>query len=118
MTLKRSAFGQKKVARVYQKKIRRSARGQMCTLQIYPHCNNDTETTVLCHLNTSRKGVGLKSLDYFAVYGCSECHNVIDGRVKTEIPREEIWRCQLRALERTWAILIEDGLITINSEVK
>ena len=101
-----------------QNPIRRSERGQMCTLQIFPHCNNDTETTVLCHLNTARKGMGLKSLDYFAVYGCSDCHNIIDGRVKTDIPKEEIWRCQLRALERTWTIMIDDGLITINSKVK
>jgi len=103
-----------KKKRIAQTPIRRSARDRMCTLQIFPHCNNDTETTVLCHLNTSRKGMGLKSLDYFGVYGCSDCHNVIDGRVKTDIPKEEIWRCQLRALERTWTLLIEDGLITIN----
>ncbi|MAS97531.1 MAG: hypothetical protein CMF29_01155 [Kiritimatiellaceae bacterium] len=98
-------------------KIRRSARGKMCTLQLFPHCSNDTETTVLCHLNTSRKGMALKSLDYFAVYGCHDCHNVIDGRVKTDIPKEEIYRCQLRALERTWSQLINDGLITINTKV-
>ena len=107
-----------KKQKITQNPIRRSARGQMCTLQIFPHCTNDTETTVLCHLNTSRKGMGLKSLDYFAVYGCSECHSVIDGRTKTDIPKEEIWRCQLRALERTWTIMIDDGLITINSKVK
>ena len=102
-----------KKQKITQNPIRRSARGQMCTLQIHPHCNNDTETTVLCHLNTSRKGMGLKSLDYFAVYGCADCHNVIDGRTKTDIPKEEIWRCQLRALERTWTLLIGDGLITV-----
>ena len=68
-------------------KIRRSARGKMCTLQIYPHCNNEVETTVLCSLNTSRERDGSQVIDYFAVYGCSDCHNVIDGRVKTDIPK-------------------------------
>ena len=87
----------------------------MSTLQIFPYCNNDTETTVLCHLNSSRKGMALKSLDYFAVYGCSDCHNIIDGRVKTDVPKDEIYRCQLRALEKTWSQMIDEGLITINS---
>ena len=103
---------------IVSKKIRNSARGEDCTFQIVGVCNYDTETTVLCHLNTSRKGMGIKSMDYFGVYGCSDCHNVIDGRVKTDIPREEIWRCQMRALERTWALLIEDGLIAIKGDEK
>mgnify|MGYP000035208037 FL=1 len=95
--------------------IRKSARDEMCTLQIFPHCNNNTETTVLCHLNSSRKGMALKSLDYFAVYGCSDCHNVIDGRVKTNLTKEDLLQCQFRALERTWNILVEKGLITVNN---
>jgi predicted HNH restriction endonuclease len=58
--------------------------------------------------------MGIKSHDFFAVYGCSNCHDIIDGRRKTELPREEVIRCQLRALERTWEQMILDGLITIN----
>jgi len=58
--------------------------------------------------------MALKSLDYFAVYGCSDCHNVIDGRVKTNLTKEDLLQGQFRALEKTWAILVEDGLITIN----
>lgn len=94
-------------------KIRKSAKGKMCTLQIHPYCNNNNETVVLCHLGSSRKGVGLKSEDYFAVYGCSSCHAVIDGQKKTDLPKEEILKCQLRGLDRTWKQLIEQGLIKI-----
>jgi hypothetical protein len=94
-------------------KIRKSAKGQMCTLQIAPHCNANPETVVLCHIGTVSRGVGMKSDDYFAVYGCSSCHDVIDGRKKTSLPKEEILRCKLRALERTWSRLISQGLIKI-----
>jgi hypothetical protein len=93
-------------------KLRRSARGKMCALQIYPHCNNNKDTVVLCHLSSSFSGISMKSKDFFAVYGCSSCHDVIDGRVKTQLSKEEILRCQLRALERTWNQMIEDGLIS------
>ncbi len=94
--------------------IRKSARNKQCTLQIFPYCNNNTETTVLCHLNSSHKGMALKSPDYFAVYGCSACHDVIDGRAKTDLSKEEILKCQMRGLERTWKIMIDEGLVTIN----
>ena len=95
-------------------RLRTSAQGKLCTLKIYRYCNSNPEKTVLCHLNSNSKGMGLKSHDYFAVYGCSECHDIIDGRKKTDLPREEILRCQLRALERTWELMMLNGLITIN----
>lgn len=93
-------------------KLRKSARGQMCTLQIYPYCNNNKETTVLAHIPSNYKGLGMKSPDYFGVYACHNCHDVIDGRTKTDLSKEEILRCQLRALEKTWERMIEAGLIS------
>jgi len=95
-------------------KIRKSARGKMCSLQIYPYCNNNTETTVLAHLPSMAKGMSIKSPDYLAVYACSSCHDLIDGRMHvTNISKEELLRCQMRGLERTWGQLITEGLITI-----
>ena len=94
-------------------KIRKAARSQDCTLTIYPHCNSNPETTVLCHINSDHKGWGIKSPDFFGVFGCSECHGVIDGRIKTELPKEEIIACILRGLFRTWKKLIEMGLIKV-----
>jgi len=96
-------------------KIRKSARGKMCALQIHPYCNNNTETTVLAHLPSMAKGMSIKSPDHIAVYSCSTCHDVIDGRMKTNLSKEELLRCQLRGLERTWGELIIEGLITINA---
>ena len=61
--------------------IRRAARGQDCTLRLAV-CNFDPDTTVLCHSNflADGKGMGLKALDTAAAFGCSACHDVLDGR--------------------------------------
>lgn len=61
--------------------IRRAARGQDCTLRLAV-CNFDPDTTVLCHSNflADGKGVGLKAPDTAAAFGCSACHDVLDGR--------------------------------------
>lgn len=64
------------------KKLRESARGQDCQLQIPGVCNHDPETVVWCHLNGHEfgKGASLKAHDIFGFYGCSACHDVYDGR--------------------------------------
>ena len=95
-------------------RIRRSAKGKMCALQIHPYCNNNPETTVLAHLPSLAKGMAIKSPDYFAVYACSTCHDVIDGRMNTDLPKAELLRCQMRGLERTWSQLISEELIVIS----
>ncbi|MBB5610410.1 MULTISPECIES: nuclease domain-containing protein [unclassified Janthinobacterium] len=61
--------------------IRRAARGQDCTLRMAV-CNFDPDTTVLCHSNflADGKGMGLKAPDTAAAFGCSACHDVLDGR--------------------------------------
>lgn len=62
--------------------IRKAARGQDCTLRIPGVCNFDPDTTVLCHSNNlaDGKGMGLKAPDTEACFGCSACHDVMDGR--------------------------------------
>ena len=61
---------------------RRAARGRDCTLMIPGVCNRDPATTVLCHSNRLEhgKGMGLKAPDSAACFGCSDCHDVLDGR--------------------------------------
>ena len=97
--------------RKYQK-LRDSARGEDCTLQIHPYCNGNPETVVLCHL-PSGSGMGQKSPDWFAVYGCSSCHDIIDGRTNTTFTQDEITEMQDSALFRTWERMIDKGLIKI-----
>ncbi len=62
--------------------IRKAARGQDCTILLPGVCNRDTATTCLCHSNelADGKGMGLKAPDTAAAFGCSACHDVLDGR--------------------------------------
>ena len=63
-------------------RIRLAARGQDCTLQLQGVCNHACDTTVLRHSNLLKdgKGMGLKAPDTAAAFGCSCCHDVLDGR--------------------------------------
>jgi len=65
-------------------KIRQSARMEECTLRFPGVCNFNPETTVLCHspLYEDGKSMGKKAPDDKAAYGCSSCHDVLDGRAK------------------------------------
>lgn len=96
-----------------QNKFTKSARGEECTLRLYPYCNGNTETTVLCHINCEDKGMGIKSPDWWAVYGCSACHDIIDGRRGGSDVAEILDRSILSALYRTHKRMIEKGLIKI-----
>jgi len=107
---------------VKSKKIRDSARGEECTLQIVGACNYDPATTVLAHLpdDSGTGKMGGKSNDVgCAVYACSSCHDVIDGRagfisLDDCIAFEDCADFyQLRALKRTIKRMIEKGLVVI-----
>lgn len=94
--------------------IRKSAQGEDCLIRIPGICNANPETTVLCHDNrlSSGKGMGLKAPDTEAAYGCSCCHDVLDGRR----PRPEwltidmLWALFDLGVERTHQRLKEKGL--------
>lgn len=64
--------------------LRELARGKPCLIRIPGVCNHDPETTVLCHLRMAGiSGMGLKAHDWFAAWGCSACHDYVDGRTAT-----------------------------------
>lgn len=94
--------------------IRRSARGEACTMLIPGICNGDTSTTVLCHSNrlADRKGMGLKAPDTAACYGCSSCHDVLDGRRSLPgwMTRMQLDHVFDRAVQITHARLREKGI--------
>lgn len=71
-----------KKSRAKSTPARRAARGRDCALMIPGVCNRDPATTVLCHSNrlADGKGMGLKAPDSAACFGCSDCHDVLDGR--------------------------------------
>ena len=94
-------------------KLTKAARGQDCTIQLHPYCNENPETVVLAHINSERKGMGIKSPDFFGVFACSDCHDIIDKRRYVDIDDSEIQKSIIRALYRTWVVFIDKGLIKI-----
>lgn len=95
--------------------IRRAARGQDCTLRLAV-CNFDPDTTVLCHSNflADGKGMGLKAPDTAAAFGCSACHDVLDGRRPrpADLSLAGLETAFRAAVSATHEILRRNGLIT------
>lgn len=91
-------------------KIRESARDESCQIRS-PLCNGDIATTVLCHLPALK--MGGKAPDYQAAYGCSACHDLVDGRNfqggAFQSAQVKMWHHQ--AVIRTQEILVEKGLL-------
>tara|TARA_R110002126_G_C10379499_1_gene494118 strand:- start:842 stop:1144 length:303 start_codon:yes stop_codon:yes gene_type:complete len=97
-----------------QNKFTKSARGEDCTFRLFPYCNQNPETTVLCHINCDDKGMGIKSPDWWAAYGCSDCHDIIDDRRRIAWPVEfDLSKTSLDAIYRTHKRMIEKGLIKV-----
>lgn len=100
--------------KIQSKKLRDSARGEACTVNVLGACNYDESTTVLAHLPSENKGMGIKSDDICACFACSACHDVLDSRRQwpgTE-GSEASWY-MLRANMRTMRRWLEMGLISI-----
>ncbi len=91
-------------------KLRKSAQGQQCTLRL-TGCNYNPETVVLAHIrNNQFCGVGMKPPDYMGVFACSNCHDKIDGRIKSDDTYKDI----LRAQNETLKYWFDAGLIEVN----
>ena len=60
---------------------RDAARGRPCTIRL-PGCDGGGESTVLCHYPGHRfgNGMGTKSHDVAAAFGCANCHAIVDGQ--------------------------------------
>ena len=85
---------------------------QDCTLRL-DACTFDPEKVVFCHVKSPDNGMSLKqSRDFFGVFACSSCHDVIDGRQPTYMARHLIDEGIIAGLYETQKILMEKGLIT------
>ena len=94
-------------------KITESARGEDCTIRLGSICNYNSETTVFAHLNGIRfgKGTGQKVPDLLGAYSCSACHDVVDGRRYTDLPRDFVKLAHLEGMAETQIKLLAKGLI-------
>lgn len=97
--------------------IRKSARGQECTLRFPGICNRNPETTAWCHSNRLEdgKGMGIKARDEEGCYGCSDCHAWLDGGYAGRMPRAAVDARFDAARAESQEKLRAQGLLT-NSE--
>jgi hypothetical protein len=94
--------------------LRSHARGKPCMIRVPMYCNGNQDTTVLCHDNTPGiSGMGMKSPDLTGAWGCSCCHDVIDGRIKTHYTKMERRVMFLEGMVRTQYALIREGILQI-----
>ena len=95
-------------------KIRKSARGQQCQIRLAGICNYNSETVVLAHYRMAGTcGMGMKPSDIQAAYACSQCHSAVDGRLKTDLSRDELQTAFAEGVMRTQQILIKQGLVKV-----
>lgn len=106
------------------KKILKAAEGEECLIQS-PYCNGNSETVVACHSNEydDGKGGSQKADDCFVAFGCSACHDYVDGKPMPKLylpeflklrPHEEkrMQRSYLdRGIKRTIRRLLDLGVI-------
>ena len=92
-------------------KIQASAKGEDCTFNL-AICNNDPETTVLCHDTRHVEGSPRKH-DIRAAYGCSYCHDVVDYRYVIHASKVEFGNIWGRAIAKTHVRLLDKGLIQV-----
>ena len=94
-------------------KIQKSARGEDCSLRIPGVCNFNPETTVLCHAPYPTRFGSRKDM-WWAAYGCSDCHDFVDGRsIKTDFEVMATFGIWMPAIHETQVKLIEKGLMTV-----
>lgn len=94
-------------------KIRQSARLQECQVRIPSICSFDETKTILAHKNGG--GMAMKSDDLHGSYCCSDCHDVIDGKRKSEFTYDEVLIMFYEGIFRTQLILVEKDLVSIKS---
>ncbi|MBA7975404.1 DUF1364 domain-containing protein [Citrobacter freundii] len=92
--------------------LTKQARGRMCTVRIPGICNFNPETSVLAHYRMSDTcGMGIKPHDMQGAIACNCCHDVIDGRVKTDIDQDILRLYHAEGVFRTQQFWREEAFI-------
>ena len=92
--------------------LRKEAKGRPCTIRL-PGCSGGGEDSMLCHYSSHRfgNGMGCKSDDFAAAFGCASCHDIADGRVKAPgwMAKAEVRLAHAEAVIETGLILRKEG---------
>jgi hypothetical protein len=90
------------------KDLREFAEGKPCYAR-WPGCSHDRAETVLAHIRRGNvAGGGQKPPDVCGLPLCNFCHAVFDGRIKTQMTREQMDADLLRAMVQWHAWLWEN----------
>jgi hypothetical protein len=94
--------------------ITKLAQGMPCMCRLPNICNFDSRTTVYCHLNDIAlgHGIGIKVPDLLGFFGCSNCHDAVDGR-RFGLSKESKRAAAHEAHCRTLAYMLANELITV-----
>ena len=97
--------------------IQASARGERCTFNLMC-CNYNPETTVLCHDTRFIDSNSPRKCDARAAYGCSNCHDAMDGRTEIKWGSRHMKRYTwATAIMKTHVRLMQKGLLTFEGVV-
>lgn len=92
--------------------LRKDAKGQPCLARVPSVCCFDPQRTVLAHVRlVGISGMGMKGEDALACFACDCCHDVLDGRVKSDYTYEQRRLMLLEGVMRTQAQWIKRGLL-------
>ncbi|MED7793078.1 DUF1364 domain-containing protein [Klebsiella aerogenes] len=91
--------------------LRKAACVRECTVRIPLICNGNPEISVLAHYRLAGTcSTGYKPDDHQAAIACGACHDVIDGRVKTNLyTSDEHQLMHAEGVLRTQKIWGEEG---------
>lgn len=95
--------------------LRKIAEGQECQVRLPYVCNYLPETTVLAHYRLAGYcGTGIKPDDFvFGAWACSDCHDVIDGRVRlSHFSKEQLKLYHVEAILRTQFEIAKQGFLS------
>ena len=97
--------------------LRKYAQGKPCLIRLPKICNGNAETTVLCHERViGLSGTGIKAPDIFAAWGCSACHDAVDGRTHPELTYDQRRLALSDGVRATQVCLLNAGVIVIVGE--
>ena len=108
MTFRRAPLGPK-TENMVAPALRKSARGEDCTLRL-SRCTHNPEQTVFAHLRFfGWAGISQKPDDLLGVYACQNCHDDLDNRASGDWGFEDV----LRALGETLMRMNAKGLVYV-----
>lgn len=88
--------------------LRALARGKPCMVRL-DGCLGGTETTVLAHYRLAGTcGMGMKPPNLLGAWCCASCHDIVDGRKRCDLTREQIRLYHSEGVMRTLAAIERD----------